>query len=212
MAARGTEGIGPRGKKDKKDAPSLARKASECPSDFVIRVAALMAKLSQDAESERPATVSLLHASNASPDLPGRFGLTPVAVAAFKGNDRIAEQLLSGHADPNVPDEAGSRRVVLFGHRRVCVAELTSGGIVPFTVIGACRRLALLVLFFRPRDPITVPRSALYGTVDCTMLAKSASRVPYDPEIYRNPILAARLEDHDGPKPAAKALFHFGYA
>jgi uncharacterized protein len=59
------------------------------------------------AESERPATVSLLLARDASPDIPGRSGLTPLAVAAFKGNDRIAEQLFARHVDPNVPDEAG---------------------------------------------------------------------------------------------------------
>ena len=47
------------------------------------------------AEAEKHSTVALLLSKGADPNLTGRSGLTPLIAAAFKGNDRIVEELFS---------------------------------------------------------------------------------------------------------------------
>ena len=44
--------------------------------------------------------------------MPGRSGLTPLIAAAFKGNDRIVEDLLAHGADANARDKTGKAAMV----------------------------------------------------------------------------------------------------
>jgi len=64
------------------------------------------------AEGEKHSTVALLLGKGADPNMPGRKGVTPLIAAAFKGNDRIFEQLLAAGAAPDARDETGKSAMV----------------------------------------------------------------------------------------------------
>src|SRR5262249_36587107 len=59
------------------------------------------------AEAQRPATVAALLSHDADPNLTGRSGVSPLAAAAFQGNDRIGQLLLSRGAHPDHLDATG---------------------------------------------------------------------------------------------------------
>jgi ankyrin repeat protein len=61
-------------------------------------------------EGEHPSTVTLLLENGADPNLAG--GVTPLAAAAYRGNDRIVEGLLARGARPDALDSTGKAPVV----------------------------------------------------------------------------------------------------
>jgi uncharacterized protein len=77
------------------------------------------------------ATVALLLAKGADPNLPGRSGVTPLAAAAFKGNGRIVDQLIARGADPNAVDSTGKAAITYAAARgfALIVRRLLDAGV-----------------------------------------------------------------------------------
>jgi uncharacterized protein len=75
----------------------------------------------------------LLLAKGADPNIPGRSGVTPLAAAAFKGNDRIVEDLLARGAHPNLMDATGKAAITYAAARGFAglVSRLLDAGVDP---------------------------------------------------------------------------------
>ena len=77
--------------------------------------------------------VAVLLARRADPNLPGPSGVTPLAAAAFKGNGRIVDQLITSGADPNVMDTTGKAAMTYAAGRgfALIVRRLLEAGVDP---------------------------------------------------------------------------------
>ena len=63
-------------------------------------------------ERHHPNAAVLLIERGADPNVPGRSGATPLAAAAFGGEEDSVAALLAHHADPKVPDRTGKAPIV----------------------------------------------------------------------------------------------------
>jgi ankyrin repeat protein len=80
----------------------------------------------------------LLLAKGADPNLPGRAGVTPLAAAAFKGNDRILAELLARGANPDPIDATGKAPIAYAAARGFAgiVRRLLDAGVDPGRAYG----------------------------------------------------------------------------
>jgi len=84
-------------------------------------------------KAERPATVAALLARGADPNLAGRSGVSPLAAAAFRGNDRIVEPLLARGVAPDHLDATGKTPIIYAAARgfALVVGRLLDAGVDP---------------------------------------------------------------------------------
>jgi uncharacterized protein len=82
-------------------------------------------------ESERPTTVAALLNRGADPNLTGRSDVSPLAAAAFRGNDRIVELLLARGAAADHVDATGKSPIVYASARgfALVVRRLLDAGV-----------------------------------------------------------------------------------
>jgi ankyrin repeat protein len=82
--------------------------------------------------------VAALLARGADPNLAGRSGVSPLATAAFRGNDRIVELLLSRGAEPDHVDATGKTPIVYAAARgfALVVRRLLDAGVDAKTRYG----------------------------------------------------------------------------